>query len=369
MKLLSHSLLCALGLTALTACNRSNFGGNKPATEPPKVAKTTKPPVVVSPGGGVISPPEPDGWLPKPVNPVVECGNKTRATRIALVIDTSESMGPSLKDSVKPCDASIGTTQSLPGTDPARIGNSLRGQKECFTDRQNAGWHIVNRVAELDKEATKINPTYNGSEIGIASFPVRISEGNFQDGYENLSNRDPLKSRMTNLGGVTLNDGFKSGVWDILKRTHQSGGVTPYAEALKAGRDLLKTGRDPNDPRVDLLFLVTDGLPTDKKPSEVLKIRKELTDVKVVYLYMFDPGVAEASRNAVAKSSLKTAFEGSSKWGQVDGDGYGPQDFEKYWTDLVALPEKISDTRINVDNPNQLVETLDGLLNITQKCP
>ena len=91
--------------------------------------------------------------------------------------------------------------------------------------------------------------------------------------------------------------------------------------------------------------------------------------MKVVYLYMFDPGVAEASRNAVAKSSLKTAFEGSSKWGQVDGDGYGPQDFEKYWTDLVALPEKISDTRINVDNPNQLVETLDGLLNITQKCP
>jgi hypothetical protein len=361
-----HLSFCTL-LFSLSCKNNSFQGSSKVEPQKTPLKKDPNPTGTTGPGG-VVSPVEPN--FPVPKNPVVECGNKTRATRIALVLDTSESMGPPLSGSVQPCGASVMSQgRELMGTDPARTGTSIRQLSECFTDRQNAGYYIVNKMASLDKEALKANPTYMGSEIGIAAFPLLGPNNSYVQGYETLSNRDPLKSRMTNLGNLTLDDTFKSGVWEILKRTQQRGGVTPYAEALKAGRDLLKTGRDPNDPRLDLLFLVTDGLPTDQRPSEVVKIKSEITDVKVVYLYMFDPALAEASRNAVAKSSLEGAFK-TQNWArqQSNNDGYSEQDFEKYWSDLLSLPKKITDVQINVGDSSQLVPALEGILNLTQSC-
>jgi hypothetical protein len=85
---------------------------------------------------------------------------------------------------------------------------------------------------------------------------------------------------------------------------------------------------------------------------------------------MFDPSVAETTRNAVSKTSLESAFKGQG-WARQEGnnDGYGIQDFERYWSDLVSLPKKISDLQVGVSEPKQLVTAIDGILNLTQSCP
>lgn len=352
-------LVLAAAGAGLGACDKTKFGGGK-KTEPAPLAKETTPPGKPKvPAPGKPSPNEID--VGKVKNPAVECGGEHRALRMAIVVDTSLSMGsPQCGTTVKP-----GSTVEFSGSDPARTSASIRGKTECYTDRMNAAYHIITRTAERDQAAQKKNPTFNGSEIGLAHFPNPQS----QESYAKISGEPPLSKQMTNLTGLTFDEAFKDKLWASLSRTQNSFGVTPYHAALSAGRDLLKGGRDPNDPRKDVLFLITDGAPTDQRPSQVLAMREEIKDVDVVYLYMFDPNVAEAARFEKAKSTLKDAFD-KQGWARQPGntDGYGPGDFEKYWQDLVRIPEKIATVRVDVTQPGELVGKIDALLDSAQAC-
>jgi hypothetical protein len=359
------SSLLACGVLALvaSACTKTSFGGTK-TTNPEPVAQPTTTPVK----GGEPSPNEGDALKkPTPTKPVVECSGNYRGVRMAIVIDTSSSMGKST------CAGGATQTQQgtleLDGSDPARVGTSIRGKGECFTDRQNGAWHIITRTAERDIAGEKANKTFMGSAVGVAHFPAGDSSIALSETYAKVSGDAPLKGQMTSLTGVTYDDAFKDSLWSLLARTHVITGVTPYHAALAAGRDLLKTGRDPNDPRRDVLFVITDGLPTDQRPSQVVKMREEIKDVDVVYLYMFDPNVDEAKRQAVAKDTLRDAFLNKG-WARQPGasDGYGAGDFEKYWADLIALPAKIATTRINVTQPSELVPKIDAVLTAVQSC-
>jgi hypothetical protein len=356
--------LAACSLMGLGACKKTLFGGGKPTPiqEPDPQAE----PVATQGTVNVPSPNETDTLgTSKPINPKVECAGNYRGIRMAIVIDTSHSMGASLCNSPS---LAPGGGQELNGSDPARVGASIRGQNECFTDRQNAAWHIVTRTAARDREGEKTNSTFMGSAVGIAHFPAGTSDV-LAETYAKISGEPPLNSAMTSLSGVTADEAFKNALWTSLGRTQNITGNTPYLAALSAGRDLLKTGRDPNDPRRDVLFLITDGLPSDQRPSQVLARRKEIKDVDVVYLYMFDPGVDEAARQESAKSALRNAFE-KLDWARRPGntDGYGLGDFEKYWADLKALPAKIATARIDVTKPADLVSKIDGVLGIVQSC-
>jgi|GEM_PF-3402017 len=350
---------------AVAGCTKTSFGGKKGSAAQP-IAKTPIPETTKKPG--VTSPPEVDVGTVK--NPVVECGGQHRALRMAIVIDTSSSMGPATCGTHAQAQmqaAAQNGTLELDGSDPARTGTSIRGANECHTDRQNAAWRIVTRTVERDLVAEKANATFMGSEVGLAHFPKGLT-GSDSDTYAKISGEPPLKKAMTNLTSVTLDDTFKNTLWTSLDRTHVQTGVTPYLAALSAGYDLLKTGRDPNDTRKDVLFIITDGLPTDQRPSAVRAARAELKDVDVVYLYMFDPKVAEATRQAAAKSALQNQF--AKGWARQAGntDGYAAGDFEKYWADLIALPDQIATTRIDVTQPSELSAKLDAILESAQVC-
>lgn len=367
----SKSSLVAVWSVAIVAgaCTKTTFQGNKKTTEPAPVAKGTQ-----APKPGEPSPNELDALKrPPPANPEVECAGKYRGLRMAIVIDTSHSMGPATCGSQMQSQTQAQTqtgqgTLLLEGSDPARDGTSIRGKTECFTDRQNAAWHIITRTTERDKTGEAKNKTFMGSAVGVAHFPAG-TDATASETYSKISGTAPLRGQMTSLAGVTFDDTFKNGVWTLLDKTHMRTGITPYRAALAAGRDLLKTGRDPNDPRKDVLFILTDGLPTDQRPSEVVRLRQEIADVDVIYLYMFDPTVDEASRQAVAKESLRQAFTEKS-WGRAAGntDGYGATEFERYWSDLVALPARIATTRINVTKPSELVPKIDSVLATVQSC-
>jgi hypothetical protein len=351
----------ALAVSAHSACTRTKFRGDSKETPPKKDPQVSDPvPKGTTTGGTqVISPTEID--IGKPQNPTTECGNKHRGLRMALIIDTSLSMGdPNCRLVVSP-----NSNVLLQGSDQPRTGNSIRGKTECFTDRQNAAWHIVTRTALRDKAAEAQNPNFMGSEVGIAQFP----EAGVPDSYKKLSGQPPLRNAMTNLGGITADEPFKNDLWTLLQNTYTPTGVTPYRAALAAGRDLLKTGRDPNDPRKDIVFLVTDGIPTDMRPSTVIATREELKDVYLIYLYMFDPNVAEAARQQKAKLDMQEAFD-KNGYGRTQGnsDAYGPQDFERYWQDLLALPGKIANARIDVSEPSLLAQKVDEVLDSLQKC-
>jgi len=361
--LLACSLLACVALGA-AGCTKTSFGGKKKTSQGEPIADPS-----ATPGKkGDPSPNEKDGLGKiKPTNPIVECSGNYRGVRMAIVIDTSHSMGPSVCASQQGQTPQQQAAQELEGSDPARIGTSIRGKSDCFTDRQNAAWHIVTRTTERDIAGEKANKTFMGSSVGIAHFPAGTSQA-LSETYAKISGEPPLKAHMTSLTGVTYDYSFKETLWASLARTHTLTGITPYQAALAAGRDLLKTGRDPNDPRRDVLFVVTDGLPTDQRPSQVVTLRSEIKDVDVVYLYMFDPNVDEAARQKKAKETLQTEF--NKGWARQSGntDGYGPGDFEKYWADLIALPAKIATTRIDVTKPSDLVPKIDAVLDAVQSC-
>jgi hypothetical protein len=362
-----------------SACRQTTFNG-KSGAAPAKPAPVKGTPGVdqsipsKNPGEEKRSPIEGDANLQRPAkNPSVECGRTHKAVRLALVVDTSLSMGAStcasgpLVPTRNPDGSSI---LELTGSDPARIGTTVRGKSECYTDRQNAVYSIIKRTADRDAEALKVNPTFIGSEVGIAHFPSGAN-GTASNTYGKISENAPLKKAMTNLSGEVINETFLNGVWGLLDKTHQmfSQG-TPYLAAISAGKDLLKTGRDPNDPRRDLLLLITDGLPTDQRPSLVKAARAELSDVDLIFVYMFDPLVAEAVRNEEARSKLKEAFDGQFAWARNPGntDGYGIGDFEKYWQDLIKLPAEIYTARVDVNEPGRLTQQLEKILEVVQKC-
>jgi hypothetical protein len=344
-------------------CPKSNFSGGKPVQKPPSVASPSipvppepdepQPPAVVTTGSVVPTDPK----VSPPTEPTKECFGEHRALRIAFLVDNSASMSPSK-------NLSPGAKGYTSGTDPALAALSSRMKQERMTKRQDAIYKIVSDTLEKDAAAKAGNSIFVGSEIGMSYFP----KNSFEDVAVRVSERPPLNLRMNNLLNVSNKIEFLNQFWNTLDFTHVGDGRTPYLAALREAKELLKNGKSSSDTRRDMLVFLTDGLPSDESPSLVKAAKTELVDTDVVYLRLFDSAIAN---DDAFKVSIREAFlDENVKWGrkQDNVDKYTVQDFERYWSDLLAIPEAISSYKVAVSNTEQIKSTLGQIVNSYQKC-
>lgn len=304
------------------------------------------------------------------------CGAGHKAARLAFVVDNSESNGPS--DGQVQQGQSIQGVTHYDGTDPVLQGLSLRQRNERYTLRQSALWDIVRHTAALDAKARAANPKFIGSELGIGYFPLGESyEQHSRFGLVSGPGGQAaalLGRPMTNTQDFALNEAFMDSLWTAFAFTHHPRGMTPYEAALAGGAELLNSGRIAQDIRDDVLFIITDGIPTDEQPSRVRAARGRLGKTRVVVVSLFKPGNDVNLQNSAARTALKKAFENPDPaymWARKPGrtDGYGPQDFDRYWIDLLKLPKEIADRYVEVEGAANLRPELERLLKVEQTCP
>lgn len=359
----SHSAFLIGGFAlACCACTRTSFSADK--TPPPLPTQIpTAPPNVTTGRTTTGSPNEIDAQARQKI-----CAGKHKALRVAFIVDNSESHG--FKDGVVQ-DPAQG---NLAGTDPVINKPSPRGQSEPHTDRQSALFEVINRMAALDQESLKKNPQFIGSEVGIAYFPGGPAYNDIEKSIKVSGvGASVLPKAMTNLKEVQADDAFKLGLWNDLKFTHYPIGVTPYLTGLTAARDLLKSTRQADDPREDIIIFLTDGLPTDERPSRVVEMRQSVASTKVYILSVFKPKNDIVLQNSDARASLKSAFENDSPnymWARKpqNTDGYQKNEFERYWNTLLALPRQISDKTVEFEGSANLKPEIDKILGVEQVC-
>ena len=351
------AMACFVGAALCnTGCPKAKFAGGGGSGSNP-----------IPQGSPQKSPPEIDANARKKI-----CAESHKATRIAFVVDNSGSHG------LKEGTVQDGSAGFYTGTDPVRKGTSARGREETFTDRQNVLFDVITRTAALDAEALKKNPEFLGSEVGVAYFP----DGDKAEGIEQhvkISGTPPLPAAMTNLKNISLTDGFKNALWDRFAFTHTPSGTTPYTNALTSARDLLKNGRDAADPRPDVVVILSDGLPSDEQPSRVLEARKQIDDLTPILLFALysaakDPDIKK-SKDWISLYDGFRSDAPTQKWARKPGrtDGYQNSDaeFDRYWNDLQALPEKIVKPNgriVEVSGSTNLKEEVEKILSVVQTC-
>lgn len=347
------ALLTTLGI--LGCADEKNFSGDSgtKTTQVPQSADSNNPGDEAVPGDKDPLPGAED--IPQ------NCTNQHRALRIAVVVDNSGSM------SCKPGTVKT-ASQDVCGTDPIKE-NSPRGGIG-FTDRQQAIFSAITRTIEKDNEARKLNSDFRGSAFGISSFP---RDGKTLDGLNNNSfysgNNGVLPSVLTDTNAMSGDEPFKDGLWKLMDFTYMPEGSTPYTTALNGAKTLL-ANRAPDDKRSDVVLFITDGLPTDNKPSDVIKAREALgSDVTVIILSLYQPGKSRDEQNAPAKDTLQKGWnEPSIMWGHKAGNNDGFADFTAYWNTLLELPGKISNEMIEINGSDNLDATMDKVLGSIQTC-
>jgi hypothetical protein len=358
-----------LGLLCV-ACPKANFSGNKPVA----TATSDQPSGTVNETNettGSTFPKNPDGSVTgsiknnipvnvtKPKNPSKECATDNyRALRIVFVIDNSGSMSP--PPNLKPTDA-----QYTSGSDPALEKKTVRGANEKATNRQEAIYKIILNSLEKDDAAKKQNPEFIGTDIALAYFPKNANE----DVAVSLAGSPPLSAAaMTPISGISNKAQFLESLWNLLSFTHQGQGRTPYLAALKEGKLLLKDSKKADDTRRDLFVFLTDGLPSDESPSLVRKAKDDLKDLDIVYLRLYDQ---KSGGDSTFKAGLKEGFLSSSiLWARKPNnpDKYSSSEFEKYWKDLIAIPEYLTKNIIQVENSSAIQSSLGNIIGQFQKC-
>lgn len=289
------------------------------------------------------------------------CTDQHRALRIAFVVDNSGSM------SCKPGTVKT-STQDVCGTDPIKENSPHGGVG--FTDRQNAIFSAITRTIARDNATRKINAEFVGSSFGISSFP---RDGKSMDGLNNSVYHSGtgavLPEILTNTSAMGETSAFQDSLWNLMSFTHLPEGPTPYSTAIKGAKKLLEN-RDPLDKRSDVVMLITDGLPTDDKPSDVIRAREELgKDVTLIILSLYQPGKSRDEQNAPAKSTLEKAWnEPTIQWGHKPGNNDGFADFQSYWQALIDLPGKVADNVVEINGSDNLDATMDQVLGSVQTC-
>jgi hypothetical protein len=212
------------------------------------------------------------------------------------------------------------------------------------------------------------NPEFIGSAFALTSFRGDNGAGG-KTTFHSGTSQSALPDLMTESKDIKKDKQFDDGLWDLLKFTHSPGGMTPYKIGLEGAKEVFDRSNQNADPRQKVLLFVTDGLPTDMRPSQIKEASKALgDDVYTILLFLYTPDKNKEEYHAPTKASLKQRWD-RDQWGRAPGNNDGFKDFEEYWTTLVATPNEISDKSFDVSQSADLAKTVDGLLDVIQKCP
>lgn len=353
-------LLALLSAAGAPACTKTSFKGGGNATGRPGPGGTP-----VAQGSPARSPDEEGRNRNQKL-----CADSHKATRLAIIVDNSLSHG------LTSGEVQVPQNGVYRGTDPVRMAPSARGQTEKYTDRQNALYDLVVRSHELDAQARAKNPQFLGTDIAISSFPDGSTYAGMERSVAVTAAGLFQGSRLTPLKTMTLDANGRENLWNGLQFTHRPEGTTPYTTALSAARDLLKRNRATDDPRPDVVLFLSDGLPTDEMPSGVLKTRAELPNTELYLFSLYAAGSNQELQNTDAYRELKKSFlddRPEYRWARKPGrtDGYQGTDaeFERYWKDLLAIPQRIANRIVNVNGATNLKGELDKILQLVQSCP
>lgn len=316
-----------------------------------------------------------------PLPPEV-CTKQHKAARLYFIVDNSNSHGY-----VVPGE------ELRRGTDPARLAVSVRGRSEWRTYRQEALYTIIRRAAELDRMASEAHSEFLGSEVGIAYFPKYSGSGNpevdpgtLEDLARFVDVSGPggtgasvFPQRMTPLKALSGGDlsepssAASDALWNAFNFTQAPGGSTPYATGLRAAVTNFLPGVADTDPREQLVLFLTDGLPTDETPSAIRSLRAELGDkVKLVIISMYDPNEDPRLADSPLYKNLQSAFLGPQQWATKPSnpDKYPrtTEGFQRYWSDLISVPEAISNQIVRVAKAADLTSTIESVITASTTC-
>jgi hypothetical protein len=306
------------------------------------------------------------------------CTEPVRPLRIAFVIDNTGSNNADPSDVQNPKNTS--------GTDPVK---SFSGQfhlldnenlnfldaSDVYTDRQVAVFLAIKKLQKASAEARVKNPDFKGIDVGVAHFPFApaglarnapVDESDLAKHVLHNGAATGLPDVMTDVSKIAYSESWRNQIWNMLKFTHTSRGLTPYATAFEAAYKLLVSSevKKDGDDRPGLMVLITDGLPSDRLPSKIYSARQELgTDTRVAIMSVFQPNANEEQQNKPARDALAKAYD-EYDWGK---DEY--QTFDAYWNALREVPKspKVRDDELEIESKN-LLTSMDELLNRYLKC-
>lgn len=258
-------------------------------------------------------------------------------------------------------------SKGLCGTDP--IQTSGRFSVSPYTHRQKSLHWLVTSLVEEELQLKKSHADFVGSNVGIISFPKGADEESLGYSVTHSGAGGVLPNALTNTLSLSLNTTFREKLWDLLKFTHHPAGLTPYSTALKGALRLFENVA-LDDNRKNAILFISDGLPTDERPSQVRALKRELGRTPIVLVSIYEAGKNSDDQNAYARETLRKLWDDERQWGHKEGDndGYEPGDFEKYWNDLVALPEEISDETFTAEGSVGLSEKLLTAVNGLRGC-
>ena len=306
------------------------------------------------------------------------CTEPVRPLRVAFVIDNTGSNNADPSDVQNP--------KKTNGTDPVK---SLNGQlhllnnenlnfldkSDVYTDRQIAVFLAIRKLQKASAEARAKNADFKGIDVGVAHFPyspeglargAAVDESDLAKSVLHNGESTGLPDVMTDVSKLTYSDAWRDKVWNMLKFTHTSRGMTPYTTAFEAANSLLVSSevKKAGDDRPGLMVLITDGLPSDRLPSKIYAARQTLgTDTRVVIMSVFQPGANEDEQNKPARDALAQAYN-DYDWGKEEY-----QSFDAYWNALNEVPKspKVRDDEFAIESKN-LLTSMDQLLERYLKC-
>lgn len=304
---------------------------------------------------------------------LLACPDEFRPLRVAFIVDNTGSNGakpgniqrpPVLKgsDAIKSFDDD---KYLLKDTDFSGLDTG-----NIFTYRQYAVYKSILKLQKSGIASRKSNSKYTGIDVGVAHFPKvsgdTATEEEMKEPVFYNGDSTGLPSKMTDVSQIESSTSFNQKLWNMLKFTHDSRGLTPYVTAFTAANSLLIDEKKADDQRQALMILVTDGLPTDRTPSSIKAARKALgANTRVVLLSIYGSDeVDDEVQNKEAKASLSALYSGGLEWGKEEHST-----FESYWKALVAIPSsnEVRDDYIQVNSRN-LQKSLDGVLDRYLTC-
>ncbi|MEN9529719.1 MAG: hypothetical protein RI932_1592 [Pseudomonadota bacterium] len=316
------------------------------------------------------------------------CSDPVRPLRVAFVIDNTGSNAASPDEIQKgpdyvgtdPLKSFVNTKFLLKDADLAPLAPDAR-----YTDRQIAVYKAILKLQRAGADARAKKPSFAGIDVGVAHFPYappglpsptkQLSEAELEKAavseddlakavFHNGADKG-LPDSMTDVSKISYTENWRGRIWNMLSFTHYSRGMTPYVTAFNAARELLISAKkDPNDTRQGLMIFVTDGLPTDRRPSEIIAGRAALgKDNRVALMSIYQSDTNDDTQNQDAKNALKKVY---------DARGWGAEEhstFDSYWGALRKMPSsgEIRDDYFQV-KVNDFQKSLDQLLDRYLKC-